>query len=867
MRSKSHQQAYLRPSPFCSPPHNMTTPIPDDQLRLHVTAFNQVGEGALWADKQGRILHANEAAGRLLGYTKSQLLRSSYLEIDPNYSLLGWKKFWKQLNEGELSRLETQFVNAGGNFFGVRGHIGFDAVAGARELCLIVFRSTEEGRREADLLEVVQRDGKLGSWEYHLGTGQVFVSPLIREWLGWSLERDFYPAGDLAEKFSSHLLPSQKKEATKLLSRLTNAARAAEVTLDFQLPDGQTRSLLLRGQSVENDVEVRKVFGTAVREEDHLAAMVPAGDESTFQFSLDQSRDAIVWVDMADGHVAYANARARELTGYSRQEISGLPINLLSEDYKNATEKLRDDPYQELTTTTNRKGGTTYPTHAGMHLHAAPDGREYAVIISHDSGRETADTEDLQLHTATLNTLQEWVIWLNNDHEVAMMNAAARKKLSRRTTRELTGLPLKELMPELEIPPLAQVRQEQLDGRVRPDTDHIYADTNGKERTLQVRFVQVAAGSRMYLGVICRDVTNEMASRRRLQEAKRRVDELRKQLESENEALKEEIDTVTANGPIITVSKKYMKVLGQIGQVAGTDATVLVTGETGTGKELLAQSIHNFSNRGTRRMVSVNCAALPENLIESELFGHERGAFTGAFAQKKGKFELADGGTIFLDEIGELPLDMQSKLLRALQEGEIQRIGSADIIKVDVRVVAATNRDLEKMIGEGTFREDLFYRLNVFPIHNLPLRERPEDIPVLVKHFTKIYAQKMGRPVSQINQKDLEKLVAYDFPGNVRELINLVERAVITSRDSTLNLGASLRALRRTDRGDGKLSLSPNDRLVSFEEMQRQYIMEALRRTKGKVTGAGGAAELLDVNGRTLMSKMVKLGIDRAAFI
>jgi len=637
VRSKSHQQAYLRPSPFCSPPHNMTTPIPDDQLRLHVTAFNQVGEGALWADKQGRILHANEAAGRLLGYTKSQLLRSSYLEIDPNYSLLGWKKFWKQLNEGELSRLETQFVNAGGNFFGVRGHIGFDAVAGARELCLIVFRSTEEGRREADLLEVVQRDGKLGSWEYHLGTGQVFVSPLIREWLGGALERDFYPAGDLAEKFSSHLLPSQKKEATKLISRLTNAARAAEVTLDFQLPDGQTRSLLLRGQSVENDVEVRKVFGTAVREEDHLAAMVPAGDESTFQFSLDQSRDAIVWVDMADGHVAYANARARELTGYSRQEISGLPINLLSEDYKNATEKLRDDPYQELTTTTNRKGGTTYPTHAGMHLHVAPDGREYAVIISHDSGRETADTEDLQLHTATLNTLQEWVIWLNNDHEVAMMNAAARKKLSRRTTRELTGLPLKELMPELEIPPLAQVRQEQLDGRVRPDTDHIYADTNGKERTLQVRFVQVAAGSRMYLGVICRDVTNEMASRRRLQEAKRRVDELRKQLESENEALKEEIDTVTANGPIITVSKKYMKVLGQIGQVAGTDATVLVTGETGTGKELLAQSIHNFSNRGTRRMVSVNCAALPENLIESELFGHERGAFTGLGRHHQGR--------------------------------------------------------------------------------------------------------------------------------------------------------------------------------------------------------------------------------------
>ncbi len=857
---------YLRPSPYLSPAHKMTTPTPNDQLSLHVAAFDQVGEGALWVDKQGRVIYANETAGRLLGYSKAQLLRSSYLEINPNYSLLGWKKFWKQLTVDGASLIETQFVNSGGSFFGVRGHIGFDAVAGDRELCLIVFASTEEGRREADLLEVVQRDGNIGSWEYHLGTGQIFVSTLIREWLGWSLERDFYSKGDLAEKLSLHLLPSQKKEATALLSRLTNAARTTEITLDLQLPDGQTRSLIFRGQSVENDVEVRKIFGTAVREEDHLAGIVPAGDESTFQFSLDQSRDAIIWVDLSDGYLAYANARARELTGYSRQEITGLPAHLLSKDYQEATDKLRIEQYLELSTKTNRKDGTAYPTRAGLHFHAAADGKEYAVIVSHDSGRETANTEDIQLHTATLNTLQEWVIWLNNDQEVAMINAAARKKLSRRTTRKLTGLPLTELMPELEIPALAQVRQEQLDGRVRPDTDYIYADTNGKERTLQIRFVQVAAGSRMYLGVICQDVTNEMASRRRLQEAKRRVDELRKQLESENEALKEEIDTVTANGPIITVSKKYMKVLGQIGQVAGTDATVLVTGETGTGKELLAQSIHNFSNRGTRRMVSVNCAALPENLIESELFGHERGAFTGAFAQKKGKFELADGGTIFLDEIGELPLDMQSKLLRALQEGEIQRIGSPDIIKVDVRVVAATNRDLERMIREGSFREDLFYRLNVFPIHNLPLRERPEDIPVLVKHFTKIYAQKMGRPVSQINQKDLEKLVAYDFPGNVRELINLVERAVITSRDSTLNLGASLRALRRTDRGDGKLSLSPNDRLVSFEEMQRQYIMEALRRTKGKVTGAGGAAELLDVNGRTLMSKMVKLGIDRGEF-
>jgi len=844
----------------------MTNSTRENTLIQHQSTFDLVTEGVLWVDQGGKIRRANAAAAGLLGYARKELETRSYLEIDPNYSLLGWKKFWKRLDAERGEFLDKQFVNAGGNLVGVRGKIAFDQLPAAAGLCLIVFTSTEAGRREADLLEALQTDGNISGWEYNVANGQVYLGPQLRTWLGWSPERDFYPAADFVAKLSALSNFTLHPRAAAQLNTLLKSGRRFEHTLTLPAQDGTETELLLRGRSVENELEVFKIFGSAIRTVDLSPPPAPAGDLSAFRFSLDHGSDAILWVDAAENRIVFANARACELTGYPRREITEVRPDHLLPGILNATHlaAARTGKYLELTTDAPRKDGSLYPTRAALHHHRDGEGREYLIVIFQDVAETAQNDEHRRLHLSTLDHLREWVLWLDADNRVVMINAAARKKLSRRTTRALEGLPLEELMPELDIPPLEEIRQDRLDGRARPDVDYVYPDTNGRERTLQIRFVQLAAGSRFFLSLICRDVTTEVNNKRRLRESKRRVDELRKQLESENEALKEEIDTVNASGPIVTVSPRYRKILAQIGQVAGTDATVLVTGETGTGKELLAQSIHNFSNRAARRMVSVNCAALPENLIESELFGHERGAFTGAFAQKKGKFELASGGTIFLDEIGELPLEMQAKLLRALQEGEIQRVGSTEVIKVDVRVVAATNRELEKMIREGTFREDLFYRLNVFPIHNLPLRERTEDIPVLVKHFTRIYAEKMGRNVTQINQPDLEKLRAYDFPGNVRELINLVERAVITSDSSTLNLGASLRALRRTSRPGGNGFLpGEGERLVSLDEMQRLYIREALRRTGGKVTGPGGAAELLDINGRTLMSRMVKLGIDR----
>ncbi|MEM9929771.1 MAG: sigma 54-interacting transcriptional regulator, partial [Bacteroidota bacterium] len=745
--------------------------MPDTSSTSHHAAFNLITEGALWVDQVGKVRYANQAAMALLGYTSHQLLQSSYLEINPNFSLLGWKKYFKQLDQEQGDYLDAQFVNASGQLFGVRGRVRPDAATD--KLCLVIFSSTEASRREADLLEAIEAHGRIAGWEYNLATGQVYLAPLLREWLGWSPERDYYPATEFVEKILVQLANVERQPAQALLERALAHATPFEINLSLTTEGNTIQTLHLQGQSAENELEVFKVYGSAVRQQDQGDTQITvAGDEALFSFSLDHCLDDVFWIDPAEERFTYVNASGCERTGFRKQELIGQPLSKLFGDTfaspDNELETARKRHYLEVKTQAKRKDGTTYPVQAALHYHQSTDGKELLVIVSRDISQETEDHEYRQLHITTLNTLQEWVIWLDASNRVVLTNTAARKKLGRRTTRELQGLPIEELMPDLEIPPLADIRQEQLDGRTRPDVDYLYADTTGKARTLQVRFVQVAAESRLFLSVICRDITAEVNNKRRLQEAKRRVDELRKQLESENEALKEEIGTVQATGPIITISPKYQKILGQIGQVAGTDATVLVTGETGTGKELLAQSIHNFSNRATRRMVSVNCAALPENLIESELFGHERGAFTGAFSQKKGKFELASGGTIFLDEIGELPLDMQAKLLRALQEGEIQRIGSSEIIKVDVRVVAATNRDLERMIGEGTFREDLYYRLNVFPIHNLPLRERREDIPVLVKHFTKIYAEKMGRLVTKINPKDLERLEAYDFPGNVR---------------------------------------------------------------------------------------------------
>ncbi|MBL4593898.1 MAG: sigma 54-interacting transcriptional regulator [Flavobacteriales bacterium] len=357
-----------------------------------------------------------------------------------------------------------------------------------------------------------------------------------------------------------------------------------------------------------------------------------------------------------------------------------------------------------------------------------------------------------------------------------------------------------------------------------------------------------------YNCAVVRDITERKMRDLKLFEALEEIKSLKERLENENEYLQEEISSKINAGNIISHSDAYEKVLEQINQVAPTDTTVLITGESGTGKELLASALHTNSLRKDRPLIKINCATLPKELIESELFGHRKGAFTGAVENKVGKFTLADGGTILLDEIGEMPIDLQSKLLRVLQEGEFDELGGGKTIKVDVRVIAATNRNLEEMIKEGTFREDLYYRINVFPIYNIPLRARKADIPLLAQYFLEKYSAKAGKAFKRLSKKTIDVLMDYNFPGNIRELENLIERAVIVNNGTTLHPGSWMP---KTD------LLTSNDDFKSFEAMQRNYIIKVLNYTDWRVSGKKGAATILNMKDKTLFAKMIRLGIEK----
>jgi transcriptional regulator with GAF, ATPase, and Fis domain/AmiR/NasT family two-component response regulator len=337
-----------------------------------------------------------------------------------------------------------------------------------------------------------------------------------------------------------------------------------------------------------------------------------------------------------------------------------------------------------------------------------------------------------------------------------------------------------------------------------------------------------------------------------LLEANQQLLQLSDRLKNQNIYLQEEIKLTYNFGNIIGKNKKFLKILNLAEKVAPSQTTVLITGETGTGKELIARIIHELSDRKDFPLIKVNCAGLPANLIESELFGYEKGAFTGAIALKKGRFELADNTTIFLDEIGDLPLDLQSKLLRVLQEGEFERLGGTKTLKVNVRVLAATNKNLRKLSETGKFRSDLLYRLDVFPIECLPLRDRKDDIPLLVKHFIEIFNVKIGKNIKIVPKRVLNILQEYHWPGNIRELQNILERAVILSSGNQLELGDWLTK---------NTQMNSNSSILSLDQLQKKHILHVLKLTNGKVSGDAGAAKILGLNRATLQSRMKKLGI------
>jgi transcriptional regulator with GAF, ATPase, and Fis domain len=369
------------------------------------------------------------------------------------------------------------------------------------------------------------------------------------------------------------------------------------------------------------------------------------------------------------------------------------------------------------------------------------------------------------------------------------------------------------------------------------------------------------------VGQIIANAVHRKHTEEQLRQKLDEIQALKDQLQEENVYLRQAIRGGDFTD-VVGQSAALGRVLERVSQVAPTSSTVLLLGETGTGKELLAQAIHERSPRKSRAFIKVNCAALPASLIETELLGHERGAFTGAIAAHPGRFELADGGTLFLDEIGDLAVELQSKLLRVLQDGEVQRVGSTRSRQVDVRLVAATNQDLEKAMAEGRFRRDLYYRLSVFPIEIPPLRDRREDIPLIAWAFVERRQKDLGRHIEQIPQGVMDALAAYDWPGNVRELENVLERALILSPGKTLRLDDPLRAPARAtapvpappDRPSPSGGSAAD---ASFDAMAREHVRAVLERCRWRINGPGGAAEVLAVHPNTLRSRMKRLGLAR----
>jgi formate hydrogenlyase transcriptional activator len=588
-------------------------------------------------------------------------------------------------------------------------------------------------------------------------------------------------------------------------------------------------------------------------------------DKNLSHFTFNNLYDAIFWTN-PEGDFIYVNDRASKMSGYSKEELLTMKVIELNPSERVANfKKFRKDLEREkqiiFEAKHKHKTGYLYDVEITCN-YMNYEGQKITCTFVKDIRQRKIAEEKLRVANIQLeNLLKESeerfrdlfeeapIAYIHEkvNSQFLKINKAASRILGIRPD-EVTETYGKTLVPDI---PEAQRRiKEVLDNLgTGTETNGVTLELRRKDNGLPV-WIQWWSNPDVggeFTRTMFIDITDKILMKQ--EQAK---------LLAQNLYLQEEIKLTHNFEEIISKSKKFHKVLQQIEQVASTDATVLIMGESGTGKELLARAIHNISKRSKRPLIKINCANLPANLIESELFGHERGAFTGAMERKVGRFELADGGTIFLDEIGELPVELQAKLLRVLQEGEFERLGNSKTIKVNVRIIAATNRNLEEAIAKKEFREDLFYRLNVFQIVSPPLRSRKEDIPLLVNHFVKKYESKMGREIKNIPAKVIDTLMLYDWPGNIRELENIIERALIFSRGNTLEYGDWIPSLKNSVTHEAGKNL-----LFKLDDIEKEHILKILNQTNWKVSGEKGAAKLLGLNATTLESRMKKLEIKR----
>jgi len=566
---------------------------------------------------------------------------------------------------------------------------------------------------------------------------------------------------------------------------------------------------------------------------------------------------------IADGLYIDVNQSFLTMSGYTREEVIGhtsLELGVWE------TSEHRADFIQRL----NQMGSlanveTTFRTKAGsirVLLSSAEKleigGKQCLLVASSDITERVADQQALQESEERFRNMADSapvMIWISDaDKRCTYVNKQWLDFTGQSMEEELRLGWAAGIHPE-DSERCLEIYDHNFDERSPFEMEYRLRRKDGDYRWILDKGVPRFSPNQVFLGYIgsCLDITERKEAEVELRKAHEELHLLKNQLEAENIYLQEELQSDPTFGEIVGQSDAIKYLLFKITQVAPTDSTVLISGDTGTGKELVARAIHGASARKDRPLIKVNCGALSPTLIESELFGHEKGAFTGASSRKPGRFELANGGTIFLDEIGELPLESQVKLLRVIQENEFERLGGTKTIKTDVRIIAATNRNLKLLVESGMFREDLWYRLNVYPITVPPLRQRKEDIPLLVEHFVDRYGKKSGKTITLVSPRAMQNLRAHSWPGNVRELANVIERAVIHTQGSVLQV---------VDRFEQISEEEPNTN-KTLEGVEREYIIRVLENTGWRIEGPYGAARILGLNPSTLRTRMLKLGIQR----
>ena len=673
------------------------------------------------------------------------------------------------------------------------------------------------------------------------------------------------------------------------LSRMLEAYRNAldtgrpfDVEGRLRRADGEFRRFLFRGNPVlDESGKVVKWYGINIdleertRAEDALRA-----SEETFRLIVN-TIPGLVAVMNAEGGTELVNRRVLEYFGRTHDELKhwettdavhpdDLPGVIAA--WRNSVEN--GAPYEVEHRLRGADGVYRWFQCRGLPLRDG-EGRivRWHNLLTDIDDRKHAEAERSLAEEALRKSEERWrAVFENSAIGVALTDLSGRflatnsayqkmlgytdEELGRLTFLELTHEDYREsnwqLITELFE---GERRQFQIEKQYRrKDGSLIWVSNN-------VSLVPGTKSMPRFIMALSEDITEQHLASARLEAAFEEIKRLKDRLHDENVALREEIDQAFMFEEIVGTSPVLRAVLSSVVKVAATDSTVLISGETGTGKELIARAIHRRSPRSDRAFISVNCAAIPPSLIASELFGHEKGAFTGAVQQRRGRFELAHSGTIFLDEIGEIPIETQVALLRVLQERQIERVGGSRSVPVDVRVIAATNGDLPTAISAGTFRSDLFYRLNVFPIKMPPLRQRKEDIPLLVEYFVKRFAEKIGKRISKIDTPTLELCEAYPWPGNIRELQNIVERSVILCSGDTFSIDEAWLSIQDSARPD-----PPAKMTRILQDQEKEIIESALAESRGKIAGAGGAASKLGIPPSTLDSKIKQLRIKKDKF-